>query len=63
MPKTLLAIDYGTSKTGIAYSVGSIALSVGVFSSDTELLKKVAEIAHEKKAESIIVGVSRHMRG
>jgi len=63
---TILAVDLGTVRTGIAACDKSeiLAFPVGVYTETGKaLLRKVVEIASEHKAEMIVVGLPLNMDG
>lgn len=60
-----MGIDYGTKRVGIALSdvEGKVGFPHGVFANDSELLGKVAALAHEKGVEAFVVGESKNNSG
>jgi len=58
---TLLGIDYGRSKIGIAIAYGPLAEPYGVITLSE--LKKLKELVESEKVEKIIVGVSEGKMG
>lgn len=63
----ILSIDYGKARTGIAVSdkneiVASPVCTIKEYNMDT-LAKKIADIAADKKAEQIVLGLPRNMDG
>lgn len=63
----ILAVDYGKARTGLAVSDRNemLASPVGVIAeSRVEVLaKKIADEAHQRKAEQIVMGLPRNMDG
>lgn len=60
MKKSILGLDYGRRKVGIAISEGSFAtpLKVVRYKDLDGLLEKIGKIVSDKKIEKIVVGVS-----
>ena len=61
----LLGIDYGSKRVGIAVSdeAGQFAMPLIVLSSSKNLVKEIADIAKENKAEQIVLGESKNYKG
>lgn len=57
---TILGIDYGRRKLGLAFSTGSLATPYRVLliTSWQDAFEKVAKIARTEKLERVVVGVS-----
>lgn len=57
---TILGIDYGRAKVGLATSEGKLGIPLCVLrvSSPTDVVRKIIDIAREEKAEKIVVGIS-----
>ncbi len=60
--KSFLGIDYGTSKTGLAYSVGSFCFAWKTVRTK-DLLNLLPEICKEKNIEKIIIGMPYNIDG
>jgi putative Holliday junction resolvase len=57
---SIIAIDYGSRRIGVAVSdSGSIATPHSVVKNEGEIIDKLAGIARELDAETIVVGVPR----
>ena len=54
---TLLGVDYGGKKVGLAKSAGPLAVSLCVIKNDKSLFQKIKEICEQEKIEKIVVGV------
>ncbi len=63
----ILSVDYGDVRTGIAVCdrMEILASPVGVINQSYEpkLIKEIAEIAKDRKAELIVVGLPKNMDG
>jgi putative Holliday junction resolvase len=64
---TVISVDYGDKRTGIACcdNGGMLCFPVTVIEDGYEkrVIEKVTEIAREKKAEKIVVGLPKNMDG
>ena len=59
---SIIAIDYGGRRIGVAVSdSGSIATPHSVVKNEGEIVEKLAGIARELDAETIVLGVARRM--
>ena len=58
----LISIDYGTRKSGLAYSVEGFCFAWKTVST-TDLLKIVPKWASDRKAEAIIIGMPYNIDG
>lgn len=58
--ETILAIDYGKSKVGLAISSGKLAdpLMVIKYKDIDDLLAKIKKIATEELAQKLVIGIS-----
>jgi len=54
---SILGIDYGEKKIGLAKSAGSLAVSLGIIENDNMLFQKIKEICEQGSIERIVVGV------
>jgi len=60
---SIIAIDYGGRRIGVAVSdSGTIATPHSVVKNEGEIVDKLAGIAHELHAETIVVGVPRRAK-
>lgn len=50
----ILAIDYGTRKTGLATHVGSVALPLSIIET-RDLFRELPKIVQERKIDTILV--------
>jgi len=55
---SVLAIDFGTKRVGIAISNGTLAMPLVVLPNQEDLFEKIEEIVISKKIEKIVVGLS-----
>jgi putative holliday junction resolvase len=62
MKNSIISIDYGTRKSGLAYSVEGFCFAYKTIPT-TELLMRVPKWVAERKAETIIVGMPYHIDG
>lgn len=58
-----LAIDVGSARIGVAVSEGTLALPLESISASENPVLRVAEIANQKQAEVIYVGLPLNLRG
>jgi|SRR3989344_454747 len=60
---TLLGIDYGTKKVGVAVSdeTESIATPVAVFPNDVALMRELGKIIASRNISGIVVGESKNL--
>ncbi len=60
-----LGIDYGTKRIGLAVSddTGTVAFPLTVVASDRDALSRVAALAKENNAETIVLGESFDFKG
>lgn len=58
-PGTLLGIDYGARRIGVAISEGRIAIPLTIIEHTTRAgdLEAVAQVAREREARSVVVGL------
>ena len=62
MSRKILSLDYGTHKTGVAYSVESFAFAWKTVS--TKNLKEVLpQLIEEKQAEILLIGMPYNIDG
>jgi len=57
---TTLAIDYGTSRIGLAISRGSLAEPLRILPNDEGFFMKLEKVLAEERVERIIVGLSEN---
>jgi putative holliday junction resolvase len=62
MKNSIISIDYGTRKSGLAYSVEGFCFAYKTIPT-TELMGKVPKWVIERKAESIVVGMPYNIDG
>jgi putative Holliday junction resolvase len=53
-----LAIDFGTKRIGLAYSLNNIIFTLPVVKNDDDIFKKLSEIVLDYKINKIYVGLS-----
>jgi putative Holliday junction resolvase len=63
--RRILGIDLGRARIGVAVSdeLGMLAHPVETIPAGADALKRIVEIAREKNAERVVVGLPRHMNG
>ena len=63
--RRILGIDLGQARIGVAVSdeLGMLAHPVETVPASANAVRRVAEIAREKDAERVVVGLPRHMNG
>jgi putative Holliday junction resolvase len=63
--RRILGIDLGRARIGVAVSdeLGMLAHPVETIPAGADALKRVAQIAAEKNAERVVIGLPRHMNG
>ncbi|KKQ56941.1 MAG: hypothetical protein US74_C0009G0026 [Parcubacteria group bacterium GW2011_GWA2_38_13] len=54
---TILGLDYGEKKIGVAKSAGSLAVTFCIIQNDKVLFQKIKEICEQQNIEKIVVGV------
>ena len=62
MAKNILALDYGTKKTGLAYAVEGFSFAWKTVKTP-ELLSLLPKMIQEKKIETIIIGMPFNIDG
>lgn len=64
-PRTLLGIDYGEKRIGVAISDGTLAVPVTIVdhTSREKDLDRIADLARERGAEALVVGLPLHSSG
>ncbi len=62
LEKNYLAIDYGTKKSGLAYSVGPFAFPWKTLPTK-ELFANIAQMMQEKKTSAIVLGLPYNIDG
>lgn len=62
LEKNYLAIDYGTKKSGLAYSVGPFAFPWKTISTK-ELFTNIPQMMAEKKTSAIVLGLPYNIDG
>jgi putative Holliday junction resolvase len=58
----LIGIDYGTRKTGLAYSVGSFAFGWKTVPTK-DLIKELQSLIQTKKSDAIVIGMPYNIDG
>lgn len=53
----VLAIDFGLSKIGLAFSEGTLVEPLGVIRNSDKLVDKIVEICQREKIERIVIGL------
>ncbi len=53
-----LAIDFGTKRIGLAYSLNNIIFTLPMLNNDDEIFKKLSQIVLDYKINKIYVGLS-----
>src|SRR6188508_747036 len=63
--RRILGIDLGQARIGVAVSdeLGMLAHPLETINATGDAARRIAEIAREKNAESVVVGLPRHMNG
>lgn len=65
--KRILGVDFGSARTGVAASdeLQMLAFPVETIATQNpvQVARRISEIAREKEAGTIVVGVPRHMNG
>jgi putative pre-16S rRNA nuclease len=63
--RRILGVDFGRARIGVAVSdeLGMLAHPVETVPATRDAAKRVAEIAREKNAERVVIGLPRHMNG
>jgi len=56
---TILGIDWGEAKIGVAISAGKLAEPLAVFTPDS-LMSQILKLVNDNSAEKIIVGISEN---
>lgn len=59
---SILAIDYGTRKIGLAVEVESIAFPLSVVPTK-EIFSRLPKLVKEREIDTIIIGIANHMDG
>jgi|SaaInlStandDraft_5_1057022.scaffolds.fasta_scaffold109530_2 putative transcription antitermination factor YqgF len=55
---SVLAIDFGTKRVGIAISSGTLAMPLVVLPNQEDLFEKIEQIVIDKKIKKIVLGLS-----
>jgi putative Holliday junction resolvase len=67
LPMRILAIDYGSTRIGLALSdpTGTLARPLPFIpaKADAKLAREIAALVEKEKVESILLGLPRHMNG
>jgi putative Holliday junction resolvase len=58
--ETILAIDYGTVRVGLAKSVLSLAQPLYIVGNNPDLFRKIKELCLELQITTIVVGISEN---
>ena len=58
LPPTILAVDYGKKRIGLAVSFGTLAEPVGIITNDEAWLVNLKRVIDEYQVKQILVGVS-----
>jgi putative Holliday junction resolvase len=61
--ETLLALDWGQARIGVAYSVGSLAFPVETVTNDERAYQRVIDLVDEYRADQVILGLPVDLRG
>lgn len=63
--RRILGIDLGKARIGVAVSdeLGMLAHPLETVQASGDAVRRVAELAREKNAERVVVGLPRHMNG
>lgn len=59
---TILAIDYGTKKIGLAIEVERIAFPLGIVATK-EIFSYLPKLLKERPIDTIVIGIANHMDG
>ena len=54
---TILGLDYGEKKIGVAKSAGSLAVTFCIIQNDKILFQRIKEICEQQNIEKIVVGI------
>jgi putative Holliday junction resolvase len=63
--RRILGVDLGKARIGVAVSdeLGMLAHPLETVHASGDALRRIAELAREKNAERVVVGLPRHMNG
>jgi putative Holliday junction resolvase len=63
--RRILGIDLGKARIGVAVSdeLGMLAHPLETVQATGEAVRRIAELAREKNAERVVIGLPRHMNG
>lgn len=53
-----LAIDFGTKRIGLAYSLRNIIFTLPMVNNDNKIFEKISQIINENKIDKVYVGLS-----
>ena len=56
--QTILAIDFGTKRVGLATTYGSLAEPLTILDNNQELFKNLLEVIKREKVGEILIGIS-----
>ncbi len=59
---SILAIDYGTKKIGLAIAVEGIAFPIGIVPTK-EAFSRIPKLIQERTVDMIVIGIANHMDG
>lgn len=59
----LISVDVGQARIGLAYNVGALVLAHGVVPRDTNAAKVIADVAIERSAGAILIGLPFSLDG
>lgn len=60
MNETILGIDFGTKRVGVAIARGPLAEPLVILANDTALISQIAEIVTKEQVKRIVVGLSEN---
>ncbi len=55
---TVLGIDYGAKRIGVAVAETNLAEPIGIVANDTATVEKIKQLAQQYQAELVVVGVA-----
>jgi len=58
--QTILAIDFGTRRIGVAISRGSLAEPLSILENDEQTIAKIQKIIEQEMVKKIVLGISEN---
>jgi putative holliday junction resolvase len=59
---SVLAIDHGTSKCGLAIEIAGVALPLKTIATK-ELISELKTLIPTRKVDTVVIGIARHLNG